>query len=143
MIGADLEYVKVSYGDISASSFGVGPTVGYYFNTDPMRMEAKGAMYPYVKGFFIWTTTKPSIDEDIVYDGEIIVAADDEMPKLKTTTYGFQGGMVFMLSNSVGADFSVRYSFDSYKLDIEDVDDEESVDGNTLNIGVGITAFLY
>lgn len=142
MIGADLEYVKASYADVSASSFGIGPTVGYYFNMDPMRMESKGAIFPYVKGFFIWTTTSPDLDEDIEFDGEVI-SADDDMPKLKTTTYGLEGGLVFMLSNSVGADFSLRYSFDSYKVDVPDVDDEESVDGNTLNIGVGITAFIY
>ncbi|MFZ5980980.1 MAG: outer membrane beta-barrel protein [Candidatus Zixiibacteriota bacterium] len=138
MIGADLEYIKVSYADASASSFGIGPTVGYYFNMDPMRMDAKGAIYPYIKGFFIWTTTSPDLEEGTEIDGETI---SSDM-KLKTTTYGFEGGMVFMLSNTVGADFNLRYSFDSYKMEA-DGEESDSIDGNTLNIGVGITAFLY
>ncbi|MBN1212231.1 MAG: outer membrane beta-barrel protein [candidate division Zixibacteria bacterium] len=141
MVGGDLEYIKLSYGDVSASSFGIGPTVGYYFNMDKTRLDAKGAIYPYIKGFFIWTTTSPSLEEDMEI-GDTVITADDEMPKLKTTTYGFEGGLIFMLSNSVGADFNVRYSIDKYKPDIEG-EDTESVDGNTLNIGVGITAFIY
>ena len=132
MIGGDLEYIKLSYTDFSGSSFGVGPTVGYYFNMDDTRLDAKGAIYPYVKGFFIWTTTKLENTE-----------TDAELLKFTTTTYGAQAGLVFMLSNTVGADFSVRYSKDKYKPDMEDAEDVDSVDGNTLNIGVGITAFIY
>jgi opacity protein-like surface antigen len=142
MVGGDLEYIKVSYSDVSASSFGIGPTVGYYFNMDNTRLDAKGAIYPYIKGFFIWTTTSPDLETDLDI-GDTTITTGEDMPKLKTTTYGFEGGLIFMLSNSVGADFNLRYSFDSYKIDMPDVEGEESIDGHTLNIGVGITAFIY
>jgi|GEM_PF-586489 len=134
MVGGDLEFIKTSYGGLSGSSFGFGPTVGYYFNMDDTRIDAKGAIYPYVKGFFIWTTTALEREGE---DGKI---------KFSTTTFGGQAGLVLMLSNYVGADFSVRYSSDKYSLDEffdEDVDDVESQDGKTLTIGVGITAFIY
>ncbi len=131
LIGADIEFLKVSYGDMSGSSFGIGPSVGYYFNMDKTRIDAKGAVYPYIKGFFIYTSSKLEAEEE--------EEEDEEEVEFTTTTFGFQGGMIFMLSNYVGANFSARYSFDKYKPEGAD----ESADGNTLNIGVGITAFIY
>ena len=53
--------------------------------------------------------------------------------------FGAQGGGVFMLSNAVGVDVSVRFQSDSYKPEGAD----ESISGTTLQVGLGITAFLW
>jgi len=125
MIGGEILFWNQSLGDRKWTDFAVGPIVGYYFNLDATRTEAKGAIYPYIKGFFIYGQQK--------YDD----GTDDYTTDLMA--FGAQGGGVFMLSNAVGVDASVRFQSDSYKPEGAD----ESISGTTLQVGLGITAFLW
>lgn len=125
MIGGEIQFINWSQGDYKTTTFGIGPAVGYYFNLDATRTEAKGAIYPYIKGFFIYGQRK---DDDGTNE-----ATTDLM------AFGAQGGGVFMLSNAVGVNASVKFQSDSYKPDGAD----ESISGTTLEVGAGITAFLW
>jgi hypothetical protein len=129
MIGAVIDFEKASQGDVSATEFGFGPMVGYFFNMDAARTEVKGAMYPYLKAFFMYG--KSSYDD-----------GDDETEEidLKKTTFGGMGGVMFMLSNAVAADISVKFENESYKYD---VDGAESVSGTVITFGLGFTAFMW
>ncbi len=123
LIGADFTFSSISAGDdgIDYSAFAIGPCVGYYFNMDPTRVEAKGAMYPYIKGFFLYGS----------------VSEDDEDATM--TSFGGRGGIIMMLSNAVALDMGIQYNKDSFEPDGAD----ESISGSRLQIGGGITAFLW
>ena len=123
MIGGEIEYSKRSHGDDFVSLLAIGPTVGYYFNTIPSRAEVKGAMYPYVKSFFLYG--KADMDGD---DNGVSVA-----------TLGGQGGAIFMLSETAGLDISARFSNMSAKGEWAGA---ESVSVTVFWVGAGITAFI-
>ena len=125
MIGGEIQFISSSIGDYKETSFRVGPVVGYYFNIDATRTEPKGAIYPYVKGFFLYGQEK--------YDDGTNDFTIDVM------TFGGQGGGIFMLSNAIGLDAGVRFQSDSWKPE----DADESTTGTTLWFGAGITAFLW
>lgn len=125
MVGGEVLFWNQSWGDYKWTDFAVGPMAGYYFNLDATRTEVKGAIYPYVKGFFLYGQEK--------YDDGTDDFTTDVM------IFGGQGGGVFMLSNAVGLDASVKFQSESYKPDGAD----ESISGTTIEIGAGITAFLW
>ena len=125
MVGGQIVYVSSSQGDDKMTTFSVGPVVGYYFNLDATRTEVKGAIYPYVKGFFLYGQNK------LEWTGSD--ATTDVM------SFGGQGGAVFMLSNAIGLNASVRFQSDSFKPEGAD----ESTTGTSLQVGAGITAFLW
>ncbi|UCD16625.1 MAG: outer membrane beta-barrel protein [Candidatus Zixiibacteriota bacterium] len=132
LIGADFTYSSLSMGEVDMSAFGIGPVVGYYFNLNPTRTEAKGAVYPYVKGFFQYASMS--------------IEYEDESVDATMTSFGGRGGFVFMLSNAVALDIGVQFNSDSYEPDeaFEDPDlPSESVDGTRLQVGAGIIAFLW
>ena len=123
LIGLSVDFVSYSVGDYGTTDFGFGPMIGYYFNMDPARGEAKGAIYPYIKGFF-------NLNSHSVKD----VDGSD-----KTTSIGGMGGINYMLSNAVALDFGVKFQSDSYKPDGAD----ESTTGTVMFFGAGISAFIY
>jgi len=125
MVGGSIFFESWSQGDYKETMFGVGPMVGYYFNLDATRTEVKGAIYPYVKGFFLYGQEK--------YDDGTNDFTIDVM------VFGGQGGGIFMLSDAVGLNASVKFQSESYKPDGAD----ESISGTTIEVGAGITAFLW
>ncbi len=123
MIGAMIGFESYSIGDGGFTEFAFGPMAGYFFNLDASRTEAKGGIYPYIKGFFLFDTFKI---KDV--DG-----SDN------TTTFGGEAGINYFLSNSVALDFGLGFKSDSYKPDGAD----ESVSGTSIQIGIGIDAFIF
>jgi len=85
MIGGQVDFSSLSQGGSSYTFWTAGPVVGYYFNLDQTRTEIKGAIYPYLRAFFMYGQESNSYD------------ATGMM-------FGGQGGAVFMLSNAVGVD---------------------------------------
>jgi len=120
MIGGKIDFLSWSRGGISHTYWTAGPVVGYYFNLDQTRTEAKGAIYPYLLAFFMYGQESNSSGADLM-------------------AYGGQGGAMFMLSNAVGVEAGVRFQSESYKPEGAD----ESTTGTTLMVGAGITAFLW
>jgi len=125
MVGGRILFESASQGDDKVTTFGIGPEVGYYFNLDAARTEAKGAIYPYVKAFFVYAQYK--------FEWTGGDATTD------VTMFGGEGGGVFMLSNAIGLNASVKFQSESFKPEGAD----ESISGTTLQVGAGITAFLW
>jgi hypothetical protein len=118
-IGASLAFVSASQGDESATLFGIGPNVTYYFNLNKERTEVKGAVYPYIGGFFSYATTSNGVD-------------------LTETSFGGRGGINLMLSQAVAVDFGLQFSSESL-----DPDGFDSISGTTLSLLAGIQAFIW
>jgi hypothetical protein len=125
LVGGEVQLMSWSQGDYSMTNWAIGPTVGYYFNLDASRTEAKGALYPYIKAFFLIGQSKT--------DNGTTTSTTDVM------LLGGKGGVVFMLSNAIGLDAGVKFQSDSYKPEGAD----KSITGTTLMVGAGITAFLW
>ncbi|MFH2048595.1 MAG: outer membrane beta-barrel protein [bacterium] len=114
------------------TKMGFGPMVGYYFNMDKERTDVKGAMYPYIKAFFLYSSCKQD------YNGTEFTD--------KIMSFGGMGGVVFMLSNAVAVDFGVMFRSDKQSLDdawFEDEDIPEDLSGTVIQVGAGISAFIY
>ena len=123
MVGANVNYLKMSQGDNSASVTSFGPMVTYYFGANNGRTEFKGTVYPYLGALAAFGSSDDGDDES------------DDDPSI--TTFGFKGGIVYMMSNAVGLDAGVHYSSDKWSID------DESASGSTIQIAVGITACVF
>lgn len=129
-VGGEILYEKSSQGDYSQSTFGVGPTVAYFFNLDATRTEVKGTVYPYVQAFFKYAkyTSGPGYDF-----------------KRTVTYFGGKGGIMYMLTEHWAVNTNLYYQSENYKQTEPEVPEgeDDSVSGNTLGFNVGVTAFLF
>ncbi len=126
-VGADVMYNQYKVGDAKTTSMGIGPVVGYYFNMNKARTEVKGAVYPYIKGFFQYASLK---DE-----------TGTETSKMTGTSFGAMGGINYMLSEAVALDIAVKFSSDKAKQ--KEPVEGESVSGSTIMVGAGVTYFIW
>ncbi len=124
VVGATIGYDRISQGDYNASVLGIGPWVGYYFNINKARTEVKGSIYPYLKGFFTYSTFTQEGDDT------------DE----KIMSFGARGGIDFMLSNAVALDAGLQFESDSYDSGVSGA---EKVKGTVFGLNVGIAAFVW
>lgn len=120
--GAQLNYLRYSYGDNNLHALAIGPAVTYYINSDKTRTEAKGALYPLFGAFF----TYGSIGNE-----------DDKIADL--FQFGAKGGMLYMISNAVGVEFAAKFQSDSWKFNGA----TERTSGTTIQIGAAIDAFIF
>jgi hypothetical protein len=114
MTGATFNYTRVTAGDYGSTLVGISPTVMFYFNSN--STEVKGAVYPYIGGFFYYQSTK-----------------SDGGSARETTSLGGAGGINYMLSEAVALDFGAHFQSDSRK----------SAKGTILTIGAGISYFIW
>jgi hypothetical protein len=87
-LGGAVSVVSVSFGGESNTTFGIGPTVGYYFGNENSKT------YPFIKGRFIYTND-----------------ADD----FSETDFQFEGGAAFMIAKNVALTGSAFYLIQSFK----------------------------
>lgn len=120
LVGAQLAYINFHMGKSDYDTKVFGPTVGYFFNPRPERTEVKGALYPYLRGYFSW-------GEGTFKDDYTILQ------------FGGKGGVLYMISRAVAADANLRVQRDSW----DENGPAESADGTTISFGVGITTFIY
>ncbi|UCD64943.1 MAG: hypothetical protein JSW34_05800 [Candidatus Zixiibacteriota bacterium] len=130
LIGAEFEFESWKWGDDwKENYFAIGPVVGYYFNMDQARTEARGAVYPFIKGFFMYGSSKIEI-----------LSVEETIGIMQ---FGGQAGVIFMLSNAVGLNFGGMFASTSFSPDEDLYPGAESVSGTTIMIGAGVTAFVY
>jgi hypothetical protein len=124
-IGGKLLFNRQSQGDNSTTTWGVGPSVSYFFGDENSKV------YPFIGGTFLYnkTTLKSKynygyyeVEEEYDYSG---------------TTLAFGGGVCYMLSSAVGLFTEINYQIDN--VDFEG----HSFSGNKVNFMIGINAFLY
>lgn len=127
MIGATVDFENYKIGDYKDTYFAFGPMVGYFFNMNPAQV--KGAVYPYVKGFFMMGSEK------------IVVGGGTPDTKYSGTQFGGKAGINYMLADHVALDLGLMFTSDKMKQ--KEPVETESVSGTTIQIGAGIQAFVF
>lgn len=109
--GGELRLTRVSQGDLSGTSIGAGPALSYYFVQD-------GAVHPFVRASV-----------------QAVRSSSDDFDQ---NVFGMRaaGGLLFLLTESVGLDAALYYNRLQYGGD---------ADGNTTNVGLalGVSAFVF
>ncbi len=118
-IGLGASYDRVGQGDHSASTLGVGPQVGVYFNDDWSERTA----HPFVRGG--WAYGKETWD-----DGDNSVSET-------SSTFFFGGGVLSMFTDTVGI-----FLQGTYTMDTVSPEEGDSVKGSHLLFGAGVTIVL-
>lgn len=123
-VGGKLLFARMSLGDESSTIWGIGPAVMYFFGGNAPKPTVKGTTYPYLGASFAYIhSTEDYGDEDFSLSG---------------TTIAFGGGIVHMLSKTVGLFGELNYQIDNLKPE-----EGDSESGDKFNIGAGFTFFLY
>ncbi|MEE4311168.1 MAG: hypothetical protein V2J62_04810 [candidate division KSB1 bacterium] len=116
-VGANLLFESESQGDYSQSGWGIGPRVIYFIGSN-------GPTYPYVDVSFLYMSGSWDTGEnDYSWSGNMI---------------RFGGGVMHMITSSVGLFGGVAYSIDSMKPE-----DGDSESGSQFHIAGGLAVFLH
>ena len=114
-IGAGISYNRISQGDSSMSTIGIGPTVGYAFG------KAEGKSYPYVATGIHF--------HSLGFDGETTSG----------TNILISAGMIFSVKKHLGLVLEIGYNFQNLKHE----DWDESMSGNAFVISIGIAGLIF
>ncbi len=114
-IGAGLAYTRISQGEDSISTIGIGPTVGYALG------KAESKSYPYVAASIHFYS--------IGTDGETVSG----------TNIFISAGMIFSIKKHLGLILEVGYNFQNLKHE----DWVESMSGNAITISIGIAGLIF
>jgi len=122
-IGGTLSFSNWSQGDATQSTFGIGPSLQYYFG------NAESRMYPFLGAAFMYTTSTYNDGtpgaEDLTVNG---------------TTIEFLGGAALILADHFAVKGGLFYDIDSRKVDVEGA---ESVSGSVFGIQIGFSGYIY
>ena len=131
-IAGDLLYNRTSQGDDSKTTLGIGPKLIYVIGANTKPATIKGTTYPYLGASFMYlhSTSK------YTWGGY-----EEETEEYTTTGTAILlgGGILNMISNSLGLFVELGYQMDNLKPE----DADKSTSGNKINIRIGITGFLY
>lgn len=123
-LGANFLFSRNSQGDNSVTMWGIGPQLSYFIGGNQAVSTVKGTTYPFLTVSFVYVKGG--------YDYE----SDDS--SVSGTVIGFSGGIMHMLSESVGLFGDISYSIENMKWE-----DEDSESGNEFGISAGLSFFLY
>lgn len=126
--GGSFVLERLSQGNISLTSWGIGPRILYFIGGERDQDEIKGTTYPFVGFGFILTKSTISIEG---YSGM-------QKETITGNTIAFGGGFCRMLSDSIGLITEAGYNIDNQKLE-----GYGTIDGNKINIIIGLSYFLY
>jgi len=114
-IGAGITYTRVSQGEDSMSTIGIGPTVGYAFG------KAEGKSYPYIAGGFHFHS----------------IGANDET--ISGTNILVSAGIILSIKKHIGLVLEIGYNFQNLKHE----DWAESESGNAFVVSIGIAGLIF
>lgn len=123
-LGGYFSLSSASQGDWSATAWGIGPRIIYFIGGSKSISTVKGTTNPFLDAAFLYLTRTSK------YDSEEYSASG--------TKIRFGGGVLHMISESVGLFCEAAYSIDSMKPE-----DEDSESGSEFNITAGLSFFLY
>ena len=123
-IGVEILYDKLSVEDESLSMFGIGPRAAYFIGSEESKV------YPFIGASFFYA--KVGEDGMMTTDRQIFWS---EGTSMGITPFG---GVLFMLSKSVGMSIEAFYRMDSFKEKGED----KAEDGNRFGVRIGIAGFI-
>ena len=115
--GTSILYSYQSSGDFSATTYGFGPTIRYYFDVERV---------------------KPFLGLEYVYSFR---SSGDDPDENTQTTFTISGGVDYFVTNYFAIEGSVNYSFINYNFD--DGHTSSDNDMNQLNIGIGAKYFIH
>ena len=118
-VGGQFAILYYEQGKSNLAAIALGPTVDYFFRTGQGRTEVKGSAYPYIRGFLSWG--------NLVSGGDVAI-----------WQFGGKGGLLYMLSGAVALDIAARFQGDSWRPD-----GGLSINGTTVSVGIGVSAFIY
>lgn len=114
-IGAGVAYTRISQGDDSVSTIGIGPSVGYAVG----KKESKS--FPYITAGIQFHSMGE--DDYTVSGTDIFIGA----------------GMIFSIKKHLGLILEIGYNFQNLKHE----DWDESMSGNAFTISIGIAGLLF
>lgn len=119
-VGGAVVFDRLSQGDFSATSLGVGPSFFYFFGSP------NASVYPFIGVNPVYTTTSVDLGDlgNETIDGYGVIA---------------QGGVALLLTRNVAFTVGAFYAYE--KQNHEDLD--ESLDGNSFGLRVGLAAFVF
>ncbi len=119
-VGGMISYVSMAQGDVSISTMGIGPEVGYAFgNADSKVFPFAKAGFLYVSESFDWGD-----DTDKVTGSDITITL----------------GVILPVKQHIGIIPQLSYHIQSMK---GDWDGAESEDGSIIRLGVGIAGLVH
>jgi len=125
VLGAELQFTSVSMEGFTSSYFAFGPWAAYMFKNFQPGQEVKGALIPFAKVGFMFRSFGNTGNN------------------WETSTSGFMipigGGLVYMLSPTLGLVVDAYYSLDHTKFK----DAEEGTSGNRIVISIGLSYFHH
>jgi len=117
-VGGDIMYLRTSQSDVSATQFGIGPALSYFFDVKSDKI------YPYVGVGLLY------------YNYSV------DLGQWDTSTTGFDfrfgGGLAYMLGKNLALVVELNYHLQSLKPE-----EGDSQSGNILAFTVGFAAFLF
>lgn len=114
-IGGDLSYARQSQGDFSATEWGAGPKIGFF-------MDSGGSMIPFIAAGANYLSFSNSFDDD-----------SENLLRFKVA------GGILIRKDHLAVSIEAGYLLDRFKPEGAD----ESVNGNTIVIGIGFAGFLF
>lgn len=123
-LGGILYFDRTAHGDKSATGLGIGPHLIYFIGGNKPKSTVKGTTYPFVRASFLYLRyTRDYGYKDITFSG---------------TQISFGGGIIHMLSETVGLHGGAEYQIANMKP--EEGDSER---GDCFSIDAGFAVFLY
>lgn len=120
-VGGMISYVSMSQGDVSVSSMGIGPEVGYAFG------NADSKVFPFAKAGFQYLSMSADYGSGNDFDAtqtDIIISL----------------GVILPVKEHIGISPELSYHIQSYDPDVEGAD---TIDGNVIRLGVGIAGLVH
>jgi hypothetical protein len=123
-LGLTFELAYTEQGDASLSILGAGPGITYYFGQVKADQSAKGKVYPYLGGGFVYLRQVATVSGvPSAANGYAILAGC---------------GIRYMITESVAFGTTGIYQYDHYKFE-----DETVANGNTVRLRAGFSFFIY
>ena len=125
-LGGGLLLGHQSYSGSSTTTYGIGPSVSYYFGASSER-----AVYPFLSANALYLVSRSEYEYEFDFEGG---SSEDSQ-----FGYGASGGVLVMLAKGVGVSGSLYYNVIDYGEDFEG----EDLKGNTFGFALGIAAFVF
>jgi len=117
-VGSEVFFGYQKQGNNSLMSFAVGPQLAYYVSSNYQPEVIKGKIYPFIRTSILFEVVNNKINRSTQSENGFI--------------YYIGGGIMVMLTNSVGLNFEIAYQEEKYN--------DQS--GNSINFMIGIVTFL-
>jgi hypothetical protein len=131
-LGGKLLIERMWQGDVSMTSFAIGPSLAHFLGSPSEGATVKGTTYPYFGMSFLYS--RGSVD----YSGQADVTTSGFM-------ISFGGGIAYMLSRDIGLSWEFAYEIADItaEADYPWGKEKHSASGDKINVAAGLIFFSY